>query len=165
MKKQVDSHPVEPCKVFGFFRVQIEDPKTGKIVGDSGWRKNRITNTGFQHYIVELMVDTTGSSRVTHAALGSGTEPGEAGTSLNGEHVVRQTVSAEESNSKTVRFTATFNSGLGFVTDTATIQNVGLFATSTQGAGSIFCGQTYDQSQIQTNQNVNVTYEIQFSSS
>jgi hypothetical protein len=157
MKRQVDK-----CGVFGFFRVQIEDGPTGKIVGDSGWRKNRITNTGFQHYIVQLMIASAGSSRVTHAALGSGTEPAEAGTSLNGEHVVRQTVSSEESNSKTVRFTATFNSGLGFVTDTATIQNVGLFATSTQGAGSIFCGQTYAQSQIQTNQNVNVTYEIQF---
>ena len=162
MKEKVAEHPVENCGVFGFFRVQIEDPKSGKIVGDSGWRKNRITDTGFQHYIVELMVGTTGSSRVTHAALGSGTEPGTTGTSLQGEHEVRQTTSEEVSNSKTMRLTATFNSGLNFVTDTATIRNIGLFATSTQGGGSIFCGQTYDSSQIQTNQNVNVTYEIQF---
>jgi hypothetical protein len=162
MKKQLKNHPTEQCGVFGFFRVQVEDGPTGKIVGDSGWRKNRITDTGFQHYIVELMVGTTGSSRVTHAALGSGTEPGTTGTSLQGEHEVRQTTSEEASNSKTVRYTATFNSGLNFVTETATINNVGLFATSTQGSGSIFCGQTYDSSQIQTNQNVNVTYEIQF---
>ena len=84
MLKKSDEHPVEKCGVFGFFRIQIEDGPTGKIVGDSGWRKNRITDTGFQHYIVELMVGTTGSSRVTHAALGSGTEPGTTGTSLHG---------------------------------------------------------------------------------
>ncbi len=162
MDKQLSGHPVDKAGAYGFFRVQIEDGPTGKIVGDSGWKKNMITNLGFQHYIVELMVGTTGSSRVTHAALGSGTAPGAAATSLAGEHEVRQTISSEVSNSKTVRFTGTFASGISFVTNPATINNIGLFATVTKGVGSIFCGQTYASSQIQSNQNVNITYEIQF---
>ena len=160
MNKQVIKP--ETCGVFGFFRVQIEDGPTGKIVGDSGWKKNRITNTGMLHYMVQLMIGTTGSSRVTHAALGAGTEAGTADTGLQSEHLVRQTVSSEVSGSFTGRFTATFGSVLSFVAATSSIQNIGLFATSTQAGGSIFCGQSYANSEIVSNQNVNVTYEIQF---
>jgi hypothetical protein len=161
MEKQVINP--EPVKMFGFFRVQIEDGPTGKIVGDSGWVRNRITNTGMQHYVVQLMIGTTGSSRVTHAALGGGTEAGAADTSLQSEHDIRQTVSSEVSGSFTAHFEATFGSVLSWMSDaTSSIQNIGLFATSTQGGGSIFCGQSYANSEVVSNQNVNVTYEIQF---
>lgn len=169
-----DEHPVIPkselspvadeVKVRGFSRIQIKN-QDGSLAGDSGWLKNRITDTGFQHYIVELMVGTTGSSRVTYAALGKGTEPGTTGTSLQSEHVVRETVVLAESNSKTVRYTATFGSGIGFVTDAQTLRNVGLFATSEASAGSILCGNTFATSSVDVNQNVNMTYEIQFATS
>ena len=164
-EKPTPEKPIEEAiKVRGFFRLQLENPD-GKIVGDSGWKKNMITNTGFQHYIVQLMGGSAGSSRVTHAALGTGSQPGATGTSLEGEVEVRQTTTFSEVGSKTCQWVCTFNSGLSFVTNTQNISNIGLFATSTQGSGSILCGNTYASSSCATNQNVNVTYQIQFSTS
>lgn len=155
----------DAVRVRGFFRLQIEDGPTGKIVGDSGWKANMITNTGFQHYMVELMSSEAGSSKVTHCALGKGTAPGVAGTSLESEHVVRETVVLAELGSKTLQVTCTLASGISFVTDAQTLVNVGLFATSTQAGGSILCGNIYASSSVNTNQNVNVTYQIQFATS
>lgn len=155
----------EAIKVRGFFRLQIEDGPTGKIVGDSGWKANRLTDTGFQHYIVELMSSEAGSSKVTHAALGKGTEPGVTGTSLQSEHEVRETTALSEVASKTFQALITFGSVISFVTDAQTLKNIGLFATSTQGAGSMLCGNTFATSSVNTNQNVNATYQIQFSTS
>jgi len=43
-----------------------------------------------------------------------------------------------------------------------TIQNIGVFAASAVTAGSILCGNTYATSQLQTNQSVNVTYQLRF---
>jgi len=34
----------DAVKMMGFFRLQIEDGPTKKIVGDSGWRKNIVVN-------------------------------------------------------------------------------------------------------------------------
>jgi len=155
----------DAVKVRGFFRLQIEDGPTGKIVGDSGWKSNMITNTGFQHYMVELMSSEAGSSKVTHCALGKGTEPGVAGTSLESEHEVRETVVLASNGSKTFQATCTLASGISFVTNAQTLQNVGLFATSTKDGGSILCGNTFATSSVNVNQNVNVTYQIQFATS
>lgn len=150
---------MDNLKVQGFFRVNIVDPD-GTIKGDSGWKENKVVDLGFQYYLVELMLASAGSLRVTHVALGNGTVPGDAATSLDGEHQKRQTVTKSVVNSKTAQFVATFDSGLSFVTDTATLANIGLFATSS--GGSMFAGNTYSSSQVATNQNVNVTYQIRF---
>lgn len=64
MKKTKDS-----VKVQGMFRVNITE--NGKVVGDSGWRKNQITNLGFNQYLVGSLGNISGKS-VTHAALGTG---------------------------------------------------------------------------------------------
>jgi hypothetical protein len=40
-------------KIKGFFRMQIEDGPTGKIVGDSGWIENQVTNLGFKLYLAD----------------------------------------------------------------------------------------------------------------
>ena len=149
----------------GFFRVNIVDPD-GTIAGDSGWCENNITNLGFQYYLVELMLASANSLRVAAIALGSNaTAPADADTSLIGEHVKR--VSLGPSNmsvvaSKTAQFVATFNSTASFVTNTATLNNIGLFAYTSANQGQIFAGNTYSSSQVQTNQNVNVTYQIRF---
>lgn len=149
----------------GFFRINIEED--GKIVGDSGWNENQVTNLGIQDYLVDNILGNSGNKSVTHMALGTGTQPGAAGTSLEGEltHVAdaRKAVSTSIVSSKTAQFTAAFNSVDSFVTASANISNVGLFETSTTEVGTLFAGNTYASSSVATNQNVNVTYQIRFS--
>lgn len=160
----------EGLKIRGMFRVQIvEDQPDGvpKIVGDSGWRENQVTNDGFNDYLCRLLGNTTSSKQVTHMALGTGTVPGAAATSLDGEldnTSSRAAVTVATSNtSKTVRFTATFSSASSFASATVTLKNIGLFHQSNVTAGTIFAGNTYATSSCATNQNVNATYDISFS--
>jgi len=154
-------------KIQGFFRLQIEDGPSGAIVGDSGWVKNMITDTGFRNYIVHLMGNSASSARVSHAALGEGTAPASTATSLESEvtgsaGAGRKAVTFSEVGSKTAQWVCTFASSDSFVTQTETIKNVGLFSTSTVGGGSIFAGNTYNTSTVATNQNVNLTYQVRF---
>ena len=44
----------QPLKIRGMFRLQIEDGPTGKIVGDSGWKQNQITNLGFLNMVNQM---------------------------------------------------------------------------------------------------------------
>ena len=150
--------------VQGMFRLHVTED--GKIVGDSGWKKNQVTNLGFNEYLVSTLGAIAGSKTVSHIALGTGTVPGATATTLDGESAVskRQAVTAATSaGSKTVRFTATFASSNSFVTASKDISNIGLFNTSAQTTGTLFAGNTYASSSVATNQNVNVTYDIIFS--
>jgi hypothetical protein len=152
--------------VRGFFRVQVTED--GSVVGDSGWKENQVTNDGITQYIVNWVIGNTASGKsVTHMALGTGTAPASNGTSLAGEltHATnaRKTVSTSVVDSRTAQFTAAFNSADSWLTAAATIQNVGLFNTSTTGAGTVLAGNTYTTSGVATNQNVQVTYQLRFS--
>lgn len=160
--------PKSGLKVGGFFRLQITEDGKG-VVGDSGWCKNQVTNDGINQYLVNwLLGDTDNDKNVSHMALGTGTAPASNGTNLAGEltHVsnARKTVSTSVVSSRTAQFTAAFNSAASFITTTVTLQNIGLFNTSTTGAGTIFAGNTYTTSSCATNQNVNATYQIRFTS-
>lgn len=154
-------------KVKGFFRLHIVEDREGKsqIVGDSGWVQNLVTNVGFANGIVDCLAGITGSSQVTFAALGTGTAPGATDVTLNGEVTdvagARMAVTASNVASKTAQFAFTLASGV--YTTNHTIQNVGLFQTSTTAAGSLYAGQTYTTSQLQSNQAVNGTYQLRFS--
>ena len=155
MKKTKDS-----VKVQGMFRVNITED--GKVVGDSGWRKNQITNLGFNQYLVGSLGNISGKS-VTHAALGTGGAPAASDTTLAGEQSVRAALTvATNSSSKTLRNTATFSSANSFVTASKNISNIGLFNTSTAATGTLFAGNTYASSTVATNQDVNITYDIIF---
>lgn len=155
-------------RVRGFYRLNVIDhnQETGekKIVGDSGWKKNLVTNLGFQHYIIESMAGISGSSLVSYFALGLGTAPGATDTSLQSELTdaagCRFTMTPSVVSSKTLQMLGTLASNV--VTANRTIQNVGVFAVSTTSAGSMLCGNTYATSQLQTNQSVNVTYQLRF---
>ncbi len=160
-----------PVHMRGFYRVQITEDKNGKetIVGDSGWKENQVTNIGIRDYLVNhLLGDTGNRTNVTHMALGTGGAPASNDTSLSGEltHAAndRKTVSTSVVSSRTAQFTAAFNSVDSFLTATANISNIGLFATSTTAAGTLFAGNTYASSAVATNQNVNATYQIRFAS-
>jgi hypothetical protein len=153
MEEQSDS-----IQVRGFFRVAISEDD--KIVGDSGWRKNVITNEGKRNYLARALGALAGSLQVSHFALGTGGVPATNATTLTGEVQKRTSVNAETSGSSAVQFTATFASAGAFVTATQNISNIGLFNSSS--GGTLFAGNTYASSSVATNQNVNVTYVISF---
>ena len=147
----------------GFFHLQME--KDGTIVGDSGWRKNKITNDGTLNFITELMASNGGSSYVSHAALGTGTVPGAAATTLDGEigsegHDTRVAVTRGTTGSTQVDYTCTFASSLITAATGYNIANIGLFGISQSQVGQIFAGNTFASSNWATNQNVNMTYSI-----
>ena len=149
----------DSLRLRGFFRVQLTEDD--KIVGDSGWKQNVITNDGFDQYLAKTLGGLSGSKQVSHMALGTGGAPATNATSLTGEVQERASVTAaSSSNSKAVQFTATFSSADSFVTDTRNISNVGLFNSS--ASGTLFAGNTFASSSVATNQNVNATYVINF---
>lgn len=149
-------------KARGFFRLAVVNPD-GSIASDSGYRENQIVNTGYQDFLMYLLAGSAGSLRPSHAALGTGTVPASNATTLAGElteSAGRMALTTGTSGSKTVQYTFTLNSGV--IAAASTIQNVGLFSGSTQGAGTMFAGNTYATSSLATNQAVNGTYNIAF---
>ncbi len=170
MSKQPKRTPNDGIKIKGMFHLQIEE--SGKIIGDSGWRTNLVTNLGFNNYIVNQLGTSLTGSKISHAALGTGAAPSASDTTLSGEvstngsgSVVRAAVTAATSSgSKTLRNTATFSSANSFITASANISNIGLFGVSgpTTASGTLFAGNTYASSAVATNQNVNITYDIIF---
>jgi len=150
--------------VRGFFRVQIAE--SGRVVGDSGWKENQVTNLGINQYLVNWLLGDTGNGKsVTHMALGTGGAPASDATAITGEPAgsKRATVSTSVVSSRTAQFTAAFNSADSFLTATASISNIGLYNTSTTGAGTLFAGNTFASSSVATNQSVNATYQIRIS--
>lgn len=147
----------------GFFRLQLTED--GKVVGDSGWKKNLITNLGYQNFIVGSLGAIAASSQVSFLALGTGGAPIAADTALAGELTdaanCRFSVSPSAVSSKTLQLTGSLASNI--IVANRSISNVGIFAVSTTNAGTLFAGNTYTSSQLQTNQQVNVTYQIRFS--
>ena len=163
MKRSKDSVTIR-----GMFRLQIEDGPTGKIVGDSGWKENVITNLGFNNIINQLGTSLTGS-KIMAAALGTGAAPAVTDTVLAGEvlatganSVIRPALtSATSSTSKTLRNTATFSSANSFASASYNISNIGLWSTTgpVSTSGTLLSGNTYTSSALATNQNVNITYD------
>jgi len=153
----------DSVKVKGFVRFQLVDAKTGKVLGQATpWIQNRVVDLGFQDYICAsigaVSVGAT-SKQISYMAIGVGTLPAVTDTTLDGETGVRATTSNTVVSSKTLQMTCQF-AGTD-MTSTCTIQNVGLFNTSS--GGSMAAGITYATSQWASNQNVNATYQLRFS--
>ena len=148
----------------GFSRVAIEED--GEIVGDSGWiGPNQITNLGFKEFLCSLLGASNTSSQVGMVALGTGGAPASNATTLPGEitsSTKREAVTYGSVTSTTAQFTATFNSTSSFLAGASNLSNIGLFATNATN-DTIFAGNTYTSSSCNTNQNVNITYQIRFS--
>ena len=153
-------------KAKGFYRLQVTEG--GEVVGDSGWHLNQVTNDGFREYLVYSLGSIAGSKYVKYAALGTGTVPAAAATSLDGELTenanLRMAVTPTSvAGSKGVQFAFTLNSGVFTATAGYTIKNVGLFDASVTSAGTVFAGNTYTTSALASNQAVNGSYQINFS--
>lgn len=151
-------------KVRGFFRLQIQEADENgkmKIVGDSGMVENTVTNYGFEQAIATAVGGAAGVPP-THLALGTGTAPGAAATTLEGEIAAasdcRMALTTSVVSSKTLRMTGSLNSNL--IGAASTIKNIGVWGHSS--TGTVMSGNTYATSQLATNQTVNATYEWQF---
>ena len=151
-------------KIEGFSRVAIEE--NGKIVSDSGWiGPNQITNAGFLNFLCHLLGASAGSSQIGFVALGTGGVPASNATTLPGEimsSTKRTAPTYANVGSTTAQFTATFASSDSFLTASADLDNIGLFAATNTNA-TLFAGNTYASSSCGTNQNVNCTYQVRFS--
>jgi len=154
----------EGVKIHGFSRVRLEEE--GKVVGDSGWiGPNQITNLGFLNMLVHNIGKSAGSSQLGYVALGTGGAPASNATTLPGEitsSTKRGAVTYANVASTTAQFTATFASSSSFLAGASNISNIGLFASNATN-DTVFAGNTYASSSCNTNQNVNVTYQIRFS--
>ena len=147
----------------GFFRVNIEED--GKIVGDSGWCENVVTDLGYSYYLTALLGADAASLQIGFLALGTGGEPATNAVTLPGEisgSTKRTAITFANVASTTAQFTATFGSAQSFLAGDSTLDNVGLYALTTTD-NQLFAGNTYTGSSCGTNQNVNVTYQIRFS--
>lgn len=148
---------VSRASIRGFIRGQLIDGKTKKIVGDSGWVENKLTNDGLQN-LAKLLGGIAGSYIVGYAVLGT------------------QTAAFDMSQTALIGTTNSFAS-LDISTSGSTLICTASFASSNLGAScevgaaalhktnalsSLEAGQTFATSQWNTNQDFNLTYQIQF---
>jgi hypothetical protein len=158
-KEVLNAPPNEKVGIRGFSHVQIMDGD--KIVGDSLWNENTVTNLGFNQYLVSSLGSIAGAKYVSHVGLGTGAGPAAADTALGSEVGTRQAVTAATSSgSKTARFTATFAAGWHSSAGAFNISSIGLY--NTVSGGTCFSGNTFASSSCASNQAVNVTYDIVF---
>jgi len=145
--------------VRGFTRLQIVEKKTGKVVGDSGWGENQITDYGLESCIVAAPIGAA-SVQAAGLMLGSGTNPASDATALDNSNTDYYSAFGQSSviGSLTARMTQSFDGTLG----AATLANVGVFAAS---SGSLIAGKTFASSALTTDQDINVTYELRYSTS
>lgn len=150
----------------GFARINLRED--GKLVGDSGWVKNLVTDYGLDEGLGQLLIASAGSKLVAYAALGTGGAPATNGTALTGEieddaasrdAVSKSTVTSATGAGITARFYGTFSSSDNHLTDAHDISNIGLFAISNVTAGTILSGVAYSSSNMNTNQDLEYTYE------
>jgi hypothetical protein len=147
----------DTIKVKGFFRLQIVDKKSKKIVGDSGWLKNQITNYGLNNCLVAAPIGAA-SVQAAGIMLGSGSVPASDATVLPLSNTDYYSAFGYSSviGSLTARVSQSFDGSLG----AATLANIGLFAASD---GSLIAGNTFASSALSTSQSVNLSYELRYS--
>ena len=163
----------EGVRVKGCFRVNIVDPD-GTIKGDSGWCDNLMTNAGHLNLLINNMLTCLTSARLfgEYISLGTGTIPASNESTLNGQMITRymavtnntaSTIRAASDGTSTLQMTATFTSD--YISASGNVRNIGfVWAVNTStAAGTLLCGNTFTSSQWNTNQSVNVTYQIRFS--
>ena len=143
----------------GFLRLQIVDKKTRKIAGDSGWIKNQITNYGLNSCFVACPIGAA-SIQAAGIRLGSGSNPASDAAVIPGSHSDYYAAFGLSSviGSLTARMTASFDGALGAVT----LSNMGIYGNS---SGSLMAGKTFASSALATDQDINCSYEIRYSTS
>jgi hypothetical protein len=144
----------------GFFRLQIKDKQTGKVVGDTGYIENQITNYGMANCFVGGPAAAADSVQINGAVLGSGTDPASNATALDGSLGTDyySTVAEAINGSTQAQFTQSYDNSYGAIT----LANIGLLAANT---GSLIAGKTFASSAVATTQDINLTYNINYATS
>lgn len=147
-------------RIGGFIRAQIVDKKTRRILGDSGWFKNQITNYGMANCFCAAPIGAA-SVQAAGLVLGSGTEPNATHTVLDGSNSDQYSAFGQSTvtNSVSARVTQSFDGGNSSM---ATVANVGVLAAST---GSLIAGGTFASSSFGTDQTLNISYQFNYSTS
>ena len=156
--------------VQGFARVHLKS--NGELVGDSGWLKNAITERGIDDFLAMSLIGSGSPDSVAAAALGiagapatnTASLPGEITDETNSRHsdLSRATVIGAAAADATCRWYGTFGSGSSHFSTTHDISNIGLYNSSATNAGSVLCGAVFATSNLNTNQDVEFTYEWRF---
>jgi len=147
-------------KMRGFVHGQIVDRKTGKIVGDTKWIKNKATNYGLTN-LGNLIAGNSGVA-VGYAALGTqDAAVNMTQTDLIGRENSFQAITTSTSGTMTATFTCSFAGANN--SDTITVGAAGLYKTNS--AGSLVACATFTGSQMTTAQDFNLTYQLRFSTS
>ena len=155
---------MDTIKVKGFFRAQIVDKK-GKIVGNSGWKKNTTTVDGWRYGIAANPLKISGSYGAAWGILGTGTAAvlsnasSVIGTLANDDtayiSLATQALTSAASGAS-ARVTFQYDGSLG----AGNIAQVCLH--SAQTTGGMICGNTFNSSALATTQSCNITYDLQF---
>jgi len=162
---------VDLVGIRGFMRVQLTDARNGEILGDSGYRKNQVTNHGKDVYIVRSIGGIAANKTVSHLAIATQTTaPAAADTSVQGEFGGRKLLNDTTdtgSNRKLLASVGTLQmiaSWAGADLGTDSPKTIGAIAAfNTSSGGSMLCAATYPTSQWTSDQNVNATYELRVS--
>ena len=144
--------------VRGFLRGQLVDGKTKKVVGDSGWKQNKISNNGLAD--LALLLGSQANAYVLgYAALGTQTAaPDMTQTTIIGLVNTFRAINLSTSGTCTLVCTASFSSS--DLTASCVVGAAALYKTNT--AGSMFANQTFTTSNWASNQDFNLTYQIRF---
>jgi hypothetical protein len=148
-------------KVRGFFRAQLVDHETGKIVGDSGWCPNTVTEYGLDNACAGASIGASGSCQALSGVIATQSTAVDATQiSLVGTDGAVTDFTPSTVATGTARNTCSFaGSDLG---GTITVGSVGMHS-NTNAATDLLAGQTFTTSQMATNQDLNITYELRFS--
>lgn len=147
-------------KVKGFFKLQLVDHKTKKIMGEYKG-PNTVTNFGLNNAMAGASIGASNSVQALSACLATqSTAINATQISLVGveNEVVDLTPSTVATGTarNTCSFAGSDNSA------TITIGSVGLHKNTNSGTDMI-AGQSFTTSQMATNQDLNMTYELRFS--
>lgn len=174
MAKRAQAVPIrDGIRIQGFVRLAILDydkdgvpriiarDERGRLKDSGKVGPNVVTNIGFLNYVNYILGSSTGSTRVSYAAVGTGTNPATNAGSLPGETMARKPTTYSAPNSTMVRFIASWASNDNTSGGNIAVANAGLYAHSSEL--SLMCGKTYTSSTWGTNQALNLTYEINLS--
>jgi hypothetical protein len=153
-------------KIKGFFRGQIVD-RTGRVYGDSDWVENVTTNVGVQNLGSSILGTDGGDSVVcariaTQTAAVNVTQVDLLG--YENSYQAPTTAATTGAGAMTCQFTASFAGSDN--SDTIAVGSAGLDiatpANATQTTNSLVNAQTFTSSNMATNQDFNLTYQVRF---
>ena len=81
----MENQTQDTASLKGCFRLRIREDD--KVVGDSGWMENLVTNDGIEKFFASCFAGSTGSLQVSHLSIGTGGVPASDATALTGETV------------------------------------------------------------------------------